>query len=244
MNKKEFDQKLKDTLFHETDEIVYEKERIKRALDAQLFGKKQKKKRPMGIVISSAAACLLLIAGLQTESGYAFVDKIKEWFAPEKDITIQIEGTEEENHVTLHEKASRYVVYLEEERYKIMKNEKGNDVVTTKEPLGVAYPEVSMEIIHETSSSKETLIRQIEDGLTAKHYTIVSSNSTTEPREGYVIYATAQEVPTWNTPVEKVFLMDGGAGDWYIFKQKYFTEAEEGHGARLDAVIKEFHLIP
>lgn len=250
MSEKEFDEKVKHALQLYTEDITSEKDRIKQSLDRVLFGEeetkqpiqKQKKKRPFVTLVSSVAACVMVFAGLQTEAGYAMMEKMKQWFAPEKEITLELEGTKEESHVTLHENASQYVIYIDEERYKITQNEAGHDVITAKEPLGSQYPEVSMEINQQTNTSKDALIQKLEKELTESGFVLRASEPVTTPQVGYEIRGLGSENTNWDTPVKKFFILEGKDGTFFVFKQQYFLEAAEGHGARFDAIIKEFYI--
>ena len=51
-------------------------------------------------------------------------------------------------------------------------------------------------------------------------------------------------MPQWDDAVMKVYVLDNTAGGVFVVKMRYFTEAEEGHGARLEAMLNGFEIIP
>lgn len=245
MTQNDFDKKIKEALLKKTDEILSVQEELKRKLEQQLFiekertMKKSKRKRgKVAFLISFAAVLVLSFVFFQTDAGYALVDKVKSLFEPEKKIIQEIEGQEEETDVQLQEgKEAKYVIYIDEERYRFE-----GDLITTKEPLGEPYPEVSMEIIQELEKSKEEVIEAIKEELADKGYIVAFEQEVDDPKSGYVIYSVADEKREWNTPVEKYFILTE-ENHLFVFKQKFFVEAEEGHGARFSAMIKDFHIV-
>lgn len=255
MNEKEFDQYMKDQLREHTDEMAVEKKRIKNELEQILFKQgvsrmetKQKKgkktwKKTVAL-LTSVAAILIIGLALQTNAGYAFVDKIKAFFEPEKEITQSLEGQEEKTQVELNEsKKAEYVIYVDTERYRFIEGQlEEPDKIVTKEPLEERYPEVSMEIKQELSLTKEEAISQIINELGANGFEVVINEKVTSPQIGQMIYAVADLNRKWDTPVQKYYVIDVGEKGVFIFKEKFFVEAEEGHGARFDAMIKEFYL--
>ena len=139
--------------------------------------KKQRKIIPIMIV---AAAAIMLLFTTQTDTGTAFIKQLKDMFVPKKEITQSIEGTEEETEVVLQEgKDAEYVIYMDEERYKLVKGE-SSDIITTKEPLEDRYPEVSMEIKQFKDVSPEDMVVTLETEI-ASTYTTVTE---TENRNG------------------------------------------------------------
>src|SRR5699024_7389193 len=88
----------------------------------------------------------LFLFSYYTVPGQAFVQEIRELFIPQKQENIEIEGMKETTNLNLHANESlKYVIYIDEEHYKMKEADK-TDLVITKEALGEEYPEVYMEI--------------------------------------------------------------------------------------------------
>ena len=200
--------------------------------------KKQRKIIPIIIV---AAAAIMLLFTTQTDTGTAFIKQLKDMFVPEKEITQSIEGTEEETEVVLQEgKDAEYVIYMDEERYKLVKGE-NSDIITTKEPLEDRYPEVSMEIKQFKDVSPEDMVVTLETEIASTYTTVTETENVTEPVEGYKIHGISGS--EWDSPVTNVYVIDNRHGGSFVITEKYFLEAAEGHGARFYAILQEFEII-
>ncbi|MGM7702599.1 hypothetical protein ACSVDE_12795 [Pseudalkalibacillus sp. Hm43] len=238
MDNNKFERYIEKTLKEEeykVDEL--QKERMWQELEEQLSFEKEKKKKPYWIgLVSTAAAILILASGLLfTTPGHALVDTVIKWFEPEKQVKIPMEGSEEEETATLNDQSEKgYVIYVDEEHYKLEEHEK-YDLITTKEPLPEQYPEVSMKIIHEKDQPVEDTIRQLE----------AEYDLTFESTDYPIDAQTARTIDgqEWNSPVNRFFVISDKNGGSYIFHQKYFLEASEGHGVRLSEMLKEFHIV-
>ncbi|PZX02918.1 hypothetical protein C7437_10813 [Psychrobacillus insolitus] len=200
--------------------------------------KKQRKIIPIMIV---AAAAIMLLFTTQTDTGTAFIKQLKDMFVPKKEITQSIEGTEEETEVVLQEgKDAEYVIYMDEERYKLVKGE-SSDIITTKEPLEDRYPEVSMEIKQFKDVSPEDMVVTLETEIASTYTTVTETENVTEPVEGYKIHGISGS--EWDSPVTNVYVIDNRHGGSFVITEKYFLEAAEGHGARFYAILQEFKII-
>ncbi len=159
MNKTEegFEGKIKEGLRSEYKMNDIQKEKLWKKIESTLEFVPLKKKRPWKGVVSAVAACAIFGFGLTTDPGLALMDNVKQMFVPEKDVTLTIEGMEEDGKVALQEsKTSDYVIYIDEERYKMVK-EDGESIITTKEPLPAKYPELFMKITHKNTSVDDTV---------------------------------------------------------------------------------------
>ena len=240
------DRVKKEILDHTEDTPSTLKDDIWNHIDQELFqsksrrDKKVKKKSKVIPIVIAAAAGVMILFSTQTESGSAFIKQIKDIFVPEKEIIQSIEGSEEETDVNLQEgKDSEYIIYIDEERYKLVKGEE-SDVITTKEPLEERYPEVSMEIKQYKDVSPDTMISTLKTEL-ASEYTKVMAESVTEPLDGFKLHGISGS--EWNSPVTNVYVVDNLNGGSFVITEKYFLEAAEGHGARFYAMLQEFEII-
>lgn len=170
---------------------------------------------------------------------------IKENFRAKKEVMVQIEGTEEKVMMELNKgKDCDYVVYIDEERYKMVKGEGDEpDVIATKEPLPENSPEVSMTIEHVPDTAPEVLVEEFEAELKAEFSDLKEVEQVTEPVEGYQLHGIANGGQQWNDPVVHAYVISNGQSGSFVITERYFLEAAEGHGARFYAMLTEFHLV-
>ncbi|SDO20092.1 hypothetical protein SAMN05518871_11217 [Psychrobacillus sp. OK028] len=223
---------LKDDIWNHIDQELFQTKGRRK--------KRVKKKSKVIPIVIAAAAGLMILFSSQTETGSAFIKQIKDLFVPEKEIIQSIEGNEEETNVNLQEgKDSEYIIYIDEERYKLV-NGKDSDIITTKEPLEERYPKVSMEIKQFKDITPEEMVSTLETELAAE-YTKITTETVTEPVNGYKLHGISGS--EWDSPVTNVYVVDNLNGGSFVITEKYFLEAAEGHGARFYAMLQEFEII-
>lgn len=240
---KELEERLEEmSKFHLND-----KEEIWNGIEKELFPesnrkpKAKKKNRKWGVLVA-AAAIIVLAFGMQTETGSAIVDKVKSMFEPEKDIIQSIEGIEEDTNLQLNEgKNADYVIYVDEERYVMNESETG-DIIRPKEPLGEIYPEVSMVITEVKDKGAADVFTEVKDDILSEYPTVILVEQTTEPVQGYMLFA-KKDGTDWDNELTKIYVIDNKVEGSFVIQQKYFAEAEEGHGVRFDEMLKEFHIV-
>ncbi|MCF6138493.1 hypothetical protein [Pseudalkalibacillus berkeleyi] len=237
MDNNKFDEYMKQTLKedHKVDDL--QKENMWHAIEKEIEMTPQKltKTKWKPLMITVAASILLIMGFLNTPPGHALVDNVKQMFAPEKQVKIPMEGSEEEETATLNDQSEKgYVIYVDEEHYK-MEEKKGYDIITPKEPLPEHFPEVFMKIIHvENQNVEETISKlEAEHGITFEQTDYPIASQTARTLEGH----------EWNSELNKYFVIADESGGSYIFHQRYFLEAAEGHGVRLSEMLKDFHIV-
>ncbi|UMZ73045.1 hypothetical protein [Natranaerofaba carboxydovora] len=253
--KKINEKQIKDALLTNTDASPKLKEEIWSEIDKEIFSGptkdkknynreeviKMKKRNGFLKYVVTAAVLAVLFIGLQTQPGHALISQIREMFAPEQDVTQIIEGIEEETKLELTEgKETSYVIYVDEERYK-MTREDDSDVIVPKEPLGDAYPEVSMEIKHIQGEKPEAIIGDLESSFKEEFDYVTNPQKVNDPINSHMIYG--ESGSEWDSPVKRVYVIDSGDGGSFVVTQRFFLEAYEGHGARFNEMLKEFHII-
>ncbi|WP_428909908.1 hypothetical protein [Niallia sp. Krafla_26] len=226
-----------------------DKDEIWANIETELFQKEPERKRPVvrkkkkrwvPLFVTVAATVLLLI-GLQTDTGFAVIDKIKTMFAPEKEIPQQLEGNVEDTKVNLQEGTkSNYIIYIDESRYKMEKGE-NMDVIVPKEPLGESYPEVSMSIQEVLDQGPQELIREYEEKLKETGVDVSEIVEVESPVKGWMVRGLSGH--EWDSSITRYYVISNGREGSFLFTQKFFLEAEEGHGARMDAMLKEFAIV-
>ncbi|MGK7378860.1 hypothetical protein ACSFXN_13585 [Planococcus sp. 1R117A] len=227
-------------------------------------------KKPMVLLLFAAAAILLILFNFQNDIGTFWDNLLKEseqseeaipavdqkvqaeeeaslekMFEAEKEVVIHIEGMEEKVKMQLNKgKNEDYVIYIDEERYKMIKGEADEpDVIITKEPLPDQYPEVLMTIEQVPEIEPDTLVDQIEAGLKEEFPDLREVEQVTEPVEGYQLHGIANGGQKWDDPVVHVYVISNGQSGSFVITERYFLEAAEGHGARFYATLQEFHII-
>ncbi|MGG0719348.1 hypothetical protein ABE096_17360 [Robertmurraya massiliosenegalensis] len=246
---KDEDKKIEESLEEMSNFHPNEKEEIWKSIEEELFANEKKgevkklkpKKRKWSLLVG-AAAVMFVAFGSQTETGSALVDKVRSMFEPEKEIIQSIEGQDEDTNLTLNEgKEAEYVIYIDEERY-VMEETDAGDVITTKEPLEDRYPEVSMTITQRKDQPVNEAFTVIKEEILAQYPITILEEETNEPLSGFMLMA-KKNGTDWDNELTKVYVLDNGSGGSFVIQQKYFAEAEEGHGARFDAMLKEFHIV-
>lgn len=248
---------LKERLLEESRYDDNIKEDVWRELEARLDlepvapaglpkrNRKQRRPTPMRTVriTATVAAAALLAIGvfLAMPAGTAFMKDAKNWFAPQKKVEVEVEGEKEQTDQQLHQnEESRYVIYYDKERYKLVQQD-GKDVVTTKEPLPAQYPEVSLTIEQNKDVSPEQLIKRLSESLAGQYAQVGEVEKVTEPFEGYRVRAS--DGKKWDSKVVVVYTTANGKQGSFALTEKYFLEASEGHGARFDQMLKQFRVL-
>lgn len=201
----------------------------------------KKKKRKKWILSSFLAASVMMIGlFIRTETGQALVNDIKQYFVPEKKVVQEMEGMPEENKLVLQETKAGYIIYIDEERYKLIK-EDDVDRIVPKEPLEKRYPEVSMEISQVVNKVPEEVAKDIQRELKKDYQQVKEIETVTEPVNG--IRFSAIDGNEWNSRVSQIYLVSNEKGGTFVIQEKYFLEAAEGHGARFYHMLTEFQIV-
>lgn len=246
-----FDKKATDELHARTDKhLQVLKDEIWKELEQELFSEnplkrreiKKLKKRKFAIpLIITVAAGLLIALSLQTDTGEAFVKGIKDMFVPEKEVIQSIEGQDEETKVQLNEGTdSEYVIYVDEERYKMINGEE-SDLIMTKDPLPENYPDVSMEIKQVPDIKPEVLVEQYEAELKKDFPELRAIEEVTEPVTGYLLHGINGNKS--DSVVVHAYVISNGKEGSFIITEYYFLEAAEGHGARFHRMLETFEVV-
>ncbi|MBM7872119.1 hypothetical protein JOC70_003668 [Clostridium pascui] len=241
------DKKIKDALLEGTKEVTELKNMVWSNIERELnldmkrkeIVKRKRNKMSSFMKYGSIAAAITLVIGLNTEYGQAAVDKIKELFVPNKVVKQQIEGMDEDSNVALKEGSAKYIIYIDEERYTMTKMD-GNDKIAAK-IKGENTPEVFMEITQVEGKKPDAIASQIQDELKGKYQKVENRGVVNYPLKSTLIYANSGM--NFNSTVLRYYLVDNTKGGTFVIKQQLFIEAEEGHGARMDNMLKEFKII-
>jgi len=116
----------------------------------------------------------------------------------------------------------------------------GRDKITAKTKSQIA-PEVFMEIQQVKDKKPETIATELQKELSEGYIKVENKGTVNVPIKALLIYA--NNGSKWNSTIIKYYLVDDAKGGTFIIKQQLFLEAEEGHGVRLDNMLKEFKII-
>lgn len=244
-----FDKRVREELHVQTDKHTQKmKDEIWNELEQELFtnnkgesNKLKKRKKGKAIVWLIASAALLLMLSLQTETGQALKSEIKDLFVPEKEVIQNIEGNDEKTEVQLNEGSdSEYVIYVDEERYKLTKGEE-SDMISSIIPPPENFPAVTMEIIQVVDEKPENLIKKIEAELKKEFPELRAIEEVTEPVTGYLLHGAAGHEPESN--IVHTYVISNGKEGSFVIMQKYFLLAAEGHGARFHRMLETFEIV-
>lgn len=249
MDEKDFDNKIKDSLIKGTEpslklkKIVWDN--IRSNIDNDNIKKDEKnmkkiKRRSPYIGIGLTAAALIIAFAVGTDAGRAAVIRIKDIFVPQKVVVHDIEGQKESTKVNLNESKMGYVIYIDENMYKMEKLD-GKDKIVPKAKLDDNLPEVYMEIQQVKDKSPQQMAIQLENELKSKFETVKNRGIVEQPIKAISLYA--QSGVKWNDTVVKYYLVDNTQGGTFVIKEQLFMEASEGHGARFDHMLKEFKVV-
>lgn len=245
------DKQIKKSLIKETDYPAHHKEDIWNQIQQEIDTDKsnitsdtprKRNWKKVSAITSIAATLFIVFTMTTTETGNAFVNKIKELFVPEKVVTEELEGMEEENQVSLQEGKVGYVIYFDKENYKMIEVE-GRDRIVFKQELSDMYPEVYMEI-YQLDENPKILAEKMQDQLKSEYPSVLEIEEVKDPIESLMVHAVGGTGGLeWDDPVIRYYYFSNEQGGSFVVKQQYFIEASEGHGARFDHMLSEFYIV-
>ncbi|MEX1307535.1 MAG: hypothetical protein AB1Z19_03325 [Eubacteriales bacterium] len=254
-----------------TDE---EKERIWRRIDAEIKVNEMRKRRnAAGWMAASIVFAVLVVFTAFTPTGRAAVSRIIALFAAEKTVVTTVEGEEEEAEQGLYVDAEkkdeqvavseapeetgseelkpvRYVLYIDEERYTMQKGE-NEDTISPKD-YPEDYPPVEMRISQIQDRAVERMTDEVFTQLKGTYDNVYEAEPFSFSHvSGLKLVAfngdlngDKETMPQWDDEVMNVYIFDNTQGGVFVIRVRYFIEAEEGHGARLEQMLDQLELIP
>lgn len=193
------------------------------------------------ITAGVAAVAVGVTVFLTLPAGTAMMKSIQNWFAPEKQIEIELEGDKEQTQGQVHvDEESRYAIYYDKERYKLVQEE-GKDVITTIDPLPEPFPQVSLTIEQDVSKKPEELAQEIAEQLASEYAEVREIEQVTSPVNGYSIHAIDGHDRL--SKVITVYVTSNEQEGSFILTNNYFLEAAEGHGSRFRQTLEQFEVL-
>lgn len=215
----------------------------------------EKRSRRARIVWRSVAAVIIIGAVFiaATPSGRAAAGRFLDLFKQYKTIEQQLEGQTESGDYQLHtsgvtpapentdeSNAVGYVIYVDESRY-YTETEDGVDRILPKD-----YPEdlppVYMEIRQDAARTPEEVAAELEAQLKEQYPDVTQPQEITEPVDAIMFRALSGS--EWDSTIVRYYLIDNTVGGTFIVEERFFLEAEEGHGARFSTMLQQFQIVP
>lgn len=154
---------------------------------------------------------------------------------PSKEFVQSVEGQDEVIQMNLVKgQDSLYSMYVDQERYQF--GEAGEkDVLTPTVPVPTGYPEVKMEILYIEDRNPDGVKQDFE-----KEYAFpLEEQAVTSPVDALSFHGTSGTEP--DSEVVTIYLLDAFGGTLFI-EERYFLEAQEGHGARFEQMLETLEL--
>lgn len=225
------EQRLKEILNRATDEACEKKDEVFWAVKRSMHTQHSRVRKPSTSWIAAVAVVALVCFMGFTEPGRALAASIWSLFAPEKPVTVKVEGYAEEKLAVLApDSGERYVFYYDEAQFERRVCD-GVDILLARNQ-DAKLPEVSLTIHRIENTSAKALY---ESALTSE---TIDLGAVVWPIVGYGMEIWhGQE---WNDPVEVFYWLDDGLGNAYAFTLKGFVEAYEGHIQRMKQILTTF----
>ena len=270
----DFRDDFKKAVYSATKSTEAEKERMWRRIDAEIKVNEMRKKRSAaGWMAASIILAVLVVFTAFTPTGRAAVNRIIALFAAEKTVTTTVEGEQEEAVQDLYvdggkeeaqvvvseapeedkendeQKPVRYVLYIDEERYTMVKGDNEDIIVPKDYPQD--YPPVDMRISQKGNQSVDSMTDEIFTQLNDAYDNVYDAEPVSFAHiSGQKLAAfngdingDKETMPQWDDEVTKVYIFDNTLGGVFVIRIRYFMEAEEGHGARMEQMLDQFEII-
>lgn len=261
MKNEELEKQIKEALFQETkidtpDEQLKERlwKNIINNINEKPSKKRKKRGKRWGVSLAVAAVCMIgiVFASANTEPVQMIMQNLRNIFVEEKPQQIEIEGDTEEVNTQLetNEELS-YIIYIDEDRYKMVQGEEADRIEMLEEPEG-DFPEVAMEISKVANTTTEEVVENIRQQiLSEENMNIRQEEHVTEPLEAEMIQGMGLDGSgdeeafgtEGNTPIHRYYVTETRDNQVFVIKQIYFLEAAEGHGTRFHHMLKTFEIV-
>lgn len=259
MRNDELDNRIKEALSEHANDIDTQDEVLKEKVWNNIMKsiepeKKKKRKGLWGVGIASAVVIMIGIVffSANTEPVQVVMQSLRDTFVEKKPQEIEVEGQKEKTNTHLETNEElRYVIYIDEERYKMVKGEEA-DRIEMLEVIEGDFPEVYMEITRLEDTTTEEVVSNIRaEILKEENMGVRREERVTEPLEAEMIQGMGLD-GTGNkeafgyegtTPIHRYYVTDTRDNQVFVIKQVYFLEAAEGHGARFHYMLETFEIV-
>jgi hypothetical protein len=155
-----------------------------------------------------------------------------------KPITIEIEGTEETIRGLLHA-GDGYDIMYDVDRFEYSDKD-GVDTFVAENSDPAIYPYVYISISHLENSNVSDYVEKLSDTLAANSMeSEITTDTSIGNYKGMII--TANAGTEWNSIIRNYYIIENGTSI-YTIETQYFLDAEEGYGARFQAMLNTFEM--
>src|SRR5690625_1739700 len=167
---------------------------------------------------------------------------LKDRFPHEKEVVIEMEGMKEPIEVQLATNDElRYIIYFDKDGYQFIPGEEMDEIIFA---LDEGYPEVGMEIQHFTDTTSEEVTEHVIESLAHEGMDVTREDLINWPIDAVMIQGVGDRDEGFrDAPVHRYYITEDENDSFFVFKQKFFTEAWEGHALRFDYMLESFESV-
>lgn len=170
---------------------------------------------------------------------------LKDRFPHEKEVVIEMEGMKQppiQAQLATNDEW-RYIIYFDKDGYQFIPGEEMDEIIFSKE-LDEGYPEVGMEIQHFTGTTTEEITEHVIGSLAHEEMDVTREDLINWPIDAVMIQGIGDRDEGFrDAPVHRYYITEDENDSFFVFKQKFFTEAWEGHALRFDYMLESFEIV-
>jgi|GEM_PF-1966989 len=160
----------------------------------------------------------------------------------DEDMNVSIEGTEERVQGKRYKSKQGYEIVYDSERFK-RESQENTDSFLADNPDPTIYPYIYVNISRLEDTTVEEYSKELYKRLSKEgHRSVTISNDTEKGQDSSKdVQVTVQTGYNWDSVIRK-YRVIGEAGKVFLIETQYYLEAEEGYGARIEAMIDTFYV--
>lgn len=156
-------------------------------------------------------------------------------------LTIEIEGMKETVEGTyFNNNLLDYNIIYDKSKFKHSSSE-GSDSFMANNPDPEIYPYVYLNISRTQDTTLDKFSKEMKQGLSHGYSSVEQLPKTTIGDNYDAIHIIAKTGNKWNSSVRELYMIESN-NSIYLVEMQYFTEAAEGYGARIHAMIDTFKI--
>lgn len=157
-------------------------------------------------------------------------------------MNVSIEGTEERVQGKRYKSKQGYEIVYDSERFK-RESQENTDSFLADNPDPTIYPYIYVNISRLEDTTVEEYSKELYKRLSKEgHRSVTISNDTEKGQDSSKdVQVTVQTGYNWDSVIRK-YRVIGEAGKVFLIETQYYLEAEEGYGARIEAMIDTFYV--
>lgn len=157
-------------------------------------------------------------------------------------MTVRIEGTEERVQGKRYKSKQGYEIVYDSERFK-RESQENTDSFLAENPDPTIYPYIYVNISRLEDTTVEEYSKELYKRLSNENNGSVSISKLTEKGQDSSkdVQVTVQTGHNWDSVIRK-YRVIGEADKVFLIETQYYLEAEEGYGARIQAMVDTFYI--